>query len=167
MSSLQAITFAFCLFSSHPSVHPDLSICPTPALQDLRRKMDKRKWHKPTSPADVFCILFCLFSSDFCTEVHHCHFTCSFRRSDLNVASGSGPQAEEKFWRELDEVIRGIPRGKRKAIGADFDEHVGEGKRLNGKFAVQDRDVQGHIVVDGDRCSEIIFFQKTVEHRAT
>ncbi|KAI5105627.1 hypothetical protein C0J45_5299 [Silurus meridionalis] len=42
---------------------------------------------------------------------------------------GCEMEEKEKFWSKLDEVVEGEPRNERLVIGADFNEHVGEGNR--------------------------------------
>ncbi|KAK3520129.1 hypothetical protein QTP70_014637, partial [Hemibagrus guttatus] len=64
----------------------------------------------------------------------------------LNVVSGYAPQVgceleeKERFWSELDEVMKSIPMGERVVIGADFNGHVGEGntgdEEVMGRFGV-------------------------------
>ncbi|KAI5108302.1 hypothetical protein C0J45_1896 [Silurus meridionalis] len=53
----------------------------------------------------------------------------------INVISAYAPlvgcemEEKERFWNELDQVVDGVPRKERLVIGADFNGHVGEGKR--------------------------------------
>ncbi|KAI5607898.1 hypothetical protein C0J50_9758 [Silurus asotus] len=53
----------------------------------------------------------------------------------INVISAYASQVgcemeeKEKFWSKLDEVVEEVPRNKILVIGADFNGHVGEGKR--------------------------------------
>ncbi|KAI5090485.1 hypothetical protein C0J45_19346 [Silurus meridionalis] len=53
----------------------------------------------------------------------------------INAISAYAPQVgcemNEKFWRELDKVLQGVPRNEKLVIGADFNAHVGEGNRYD------------------------------------
>ncbi|KAF7702422.1 hypothetical protein HF521_001705 [Silurus meridionalis] len=76
----------------------------------------------------------------------------------INVISAYAPQVgcemeeKEKFWSELDEVVKGVPRNERLVIGADFIGHVGEGNRgdeeVMGRYGFKERNVEGQMVVD-------------------
>ncbi|KAK3518346.1 hypothetical protein QTP86_018579, partial [Hemibagrus guttatus] len=99
----------------------------------------------------------------------------------LNVVSGYAPQVgceleeKERFWSELDEVMKSIPTGERVVIGADFNGHVGEGNRgdeeVMGKFGVKERNLEGQMVVDFAKMMDMAvvntYFQKREEHRVT
>ncbi|MCI4382160.1 hypothetical protein PGIGA_G00260590 [Pangasianodon gigas] len=99
----------------------------------------------------------------------------------LNVVSGYAPQVgceleeKERFWSELDEVIESIPTGERVVIGADFNEHVGEGntgdEEVMGKFGVKERNLEGQMVVDFAKRMDMAvvntYFQKREKHRVT
>ncbi|KAK3535543.1 hypothetical protein QTP70_016813, partial [Hemibagrus guttatus] len=99
----------------------------------------------------------------------------------LNVVSGYAPQVgceleeKERFWSELDEVMESIPTGERLVIGADFNEHVGEGNRgdeeVMGRFGVKERNLEGQMVVDFAKRMDMAvvntYFQKREEHRVT
>ncbi|MCJ8733560.1 hypothetical protein PDJAM_G00224980 [Pangasius djambal] len=99
----------------------------------------------------------------------------------LNVVSGYAPQVgceleeKERFWSELDEVIKNIPTGERVVIGADFNGHVGEGntgdEEVMGKFGVKERNLEGQMVVDFAKRVDMAvvntYFQKREEHRVT
>ncbi|KAK3566553.1 hypothetical protein QTP86_000616 [Hemibagrus guttatus] len=99
----------------------------------------------------------------------------------LNVVSGYAPQVgweleeKERFWSELDEVMESIPTGERVVIGADFNGHVGEGKRgdeeVMGKFGVKERNLEGQMLVDFAKRIDMAvvntYFQKREEHRVT
>ncbi|KAK3524360.1 hypothetical protein QTP70_028024, partial [Hemibagrus guttatus] len=99
----------------------------------------------------------------------------------LNVVSGYAPQVgceleeKERFWSELDEVMESIPTGERVVIGADFNGHVGEENRgdeeVMGKFGVQERNLEGQMVVDFAKRMDMAvvntYFQKREEHRVT
>ncbi|KAK3520366.1 hypothetical protein QTP70_024045 [Hemibagrus guttatus] len=99
----------------------------------------------------------------------------------LNVVSGYAPQVgceleeKERFWSELDEVMESIPTGERVVIGADFNEHVGEGnagdEEVMGKFGVKERNLEGQMVVDFAKRMDMgvvnTYFQKREEHRVT
>ncbi|KAK3545108.1 hypothetical protein QTP70_000787 [Hemibagrus guttatus] len=96
-------------------------------------------------------------------------------------ARGYAPQVgceleeKERFWSELDEVMESIPTGERVVIGADFNGHVGEGNRgdeeVMGKFGVQERNLEGQMVVDFAKRTDMgvvnTYFQKREEHRVT
>ncbi|KAK3549643.1 hypothetical protein QTP86_005388 [Hemibagrus guttatus] len=99
----------------------------------------------------------------------------------LNVVSGYAPQVgceleeKERFWSELDEVMESIPTGERVVIGADFNGHVGEGntgdEEVMGKFGVNERNLEGQMVVDFAKRMDMAvvntYFQKREEHRVT
>ncbi|MCJ8735585.1 hypothetical protein PDJAM_G00248890 [Pangasius djambal] len=99
----------------------------------------------------------------------------------LDVVSGYAPQVgceleeKERFWSELDEVIESIPTGERVVIGADFNGHVGEGntgdEEVMGKFGVEERNLEGQMVVDFAKRMDMAvvntYFQKREEHRVT
>ncbi|KAK3554907.1 hypothetical protein QTP86_000945 [Hemibagrus guttatus] len=99
----------------------------------------------------------------------------------LNVVGGYAPQVgceleeKERFWSELDEVMESIPTGERVVIGADFNEHVGEGntgdEEVMGKFGVKERNLEGQMVVDFAKRMDMgvvnTYFQKREEHRVT
>ncbi|KAK3566834.1 hypothetical protein QTP86_004561 [Hemibagrus guttatus] len=99
----------------------------------------------------------------------------------LNVVSSYAPQIgceleeKERFCTELDEVMESIPTGERVVIGADFNGHVGEGntgdKEVMGKFGVNERNLEGQMVVDFAKRMDMgvvnTYFQKREEHRVT
>ena len=62
-------------------------------------------------------------------------------------AVGCGLEEKEKFWSELDGVIKSIPRGERVLLQADFNGYVGKGNRgdeeVMGRFGVKDRNLEG------------------------
>ena len=53
----------------------------------------------------------------------------------LNVLSAYAPQVgceleeKERFWRDMDELLEGVPMEERVLLGADFNAHVGEGNQ--------------------------------------
>ncbi|MCJ8736042.1 hypothetical protein PDJAM_G00254280 [Pangasius djambal] len=99
----------------------------------------------------------------------------------LNIVSGYASQVgceleeKERFWSESDEVIESNPTGERVVIGADFNRHVGEGNRgdeeVMGKFGVEERNLEGQMVVDFAKRMDMsvvnTYFQKREEHRVT
>ncbi|KAK3545109.1 hypothetical protein QTP70_000788 [Hemibagrus guttatus] len=84
-------------------------------------------------------------------------------------------EEKERFWSELDEVMESIPTGERVVIGADFNDHVGEGNRgdeeVMGKFGVKERNLEGQMVVDFVKRMDMgvvnTYFQKREEFRVT
>ncbi|KAK3552021.1 hypothetical protein QTP70_031592, partial [Hemibagrus guttatus] len=84
-------------------------------------------------------------------------------------------EEKERFCSELDEVIESIPTRERVVIGADFNEHVGEGntgdEEVMGKFGVKERNLEGQMVVDFAKRMDMAvvntYFQKMGEHRVT
>ncbi|KAK3561616.1 hypothetical protein QTP86_010765 [Hemibagrus guttatus] len=84
-------------------------------------------------------------------------------------------EEKERFWSELDEVMESIPTGERVVIGADFNEHVGEGntgdEEVMGEFGVKERNLEGQMVVDFAKRMDMAvvntYFQKREEHRVT
>uniref|UniRef100_A0A8C4R3Y4 Endonuclease/exonuclease/phosphatase domain-containing protein n=1 Tax=Eptatretus burgeri TaxID=7764 RepID=A0A8C4R3Y4_EPTBU len=98
----------------------------------------------------------------------------------MNVISAYAPQVgcemEEKkyFWSELDEVVESVSKDERVVIGADFNGHVGEGNRddkeVMGRYGVNERNVEGQMVVDFAKRMEMAvintYFKKE-EHRVT
>ncbi|KAK3531886.1 hypothetical protein QTP70_034392, partial [Hemibagrus guttatus] len=84
-------------------------------------------------------------------------------------------EENERFWSELDEVMKSIPTGERVVIGADFNRHVGEGntgdEEVMGKFGVKERNLEGQMVVDFAKRMDMAvvntYFQKREEHRVT
>ncbi|KAK3562420.1 hypothetical protein QTP86_033655 [Hemibagrus guttatus] len=96
-------------------------------------------------------------------------------RSSGTIKVGCELEEKERFWSELDEVMESIPTGERVVIGADFNEHVGEGNRgdeeVMGKFGVKERNLEGQMVVDFAKRMDMAvvntYFQKRKEHRVT
>ncbi|KAK3530300.1 hypothetical protein QTP86_023925, partial [Hemibagrus guttatus] len=84
-------------------------------------------------------------------------------------------EEKERFWSELDEVMERIPTGGRVVIGVDFNGHVGEGntgdEEVMGKFGVNERNLEGQMVVDFAKRMDMgvinTYFQKREEHRVT
>ncbi|KAK3542063.1 hypothetical protein QTP86_011366 [Hemibagrus guttatus] len=82
-------------------------------------------------------------------------------------------EGRKRFWSELDEVMESIPTGERVVMGADFNEHVGEGntgdEEVMGKFGVKKRNLEGQTVVDFAKRMDMAvvntYFQKREEHR--
>ncbi|KAK3542081.1 hypothetical protein QTP86_012133 [Hemibagrus guttatus] len=94
----------------------------------------------------------------------------------LNYAAvGCELEEKERFWSELDEVMESILTGERVVIGADFNEHSGEGNRgdeeVMGKFGVKERNLEGQMIVDFAKRTDMAvvntYFQKREEHRVT
>ena len=65
----------------------------------------------------------------------------------MNIVGGFPPQFVREI-EELDEVIESVPREKRAAIRGDFNGHVGERNRDDGRLGVKERDQEGQMVMD-------------------
>ncbi|KAG2470516.1 CFDP2 protein, partial [Polypterus senegalus] len=72
----------------------------------------------------------------------------------------------DDFWSELNEVMNSVPKRQKLVIGADFNGHVGEGKRgdeeVMGRYGVKERNEEGKMIVDfakkhGHGCGEYVF----------
>ncbi|KAI5609143.1 hypothetical protein C0J50_6145, partial [Silurus asotus] len=95
----------------------------------------------------------------------------------IHVISAYAPQVgcemeeKDKFWSELDEVVEGEPRKERLVIGADFNGHVGEGNRGDGRYGFKERNVEGQMLVDFAKRMEMAvlnaYFEKMEDHRVT
>ena len=78
--------------------------------------------------------------------------------SILNIVSAYSPQVnnsmEEKndFWEDLDGLIESISKEERIVLGADLNEHVGEGnigdEEIMGRYGAGTRNKEGSMVVD-------------------
>ena len=76
----------------------------------------------------------------------------------LNVLSAYAPQVgceleeKERFWRDMDELLEGVPMEERVLLGADFNAHVGEGNQggaeVMGKYGFGQRNDEGQKMVD-------------------
>ena len=76
----------------------------------------------------------------------------------LNVLSAYAPQVgceleeKERFWRDMDELLEGVPIEERVLLGADFNAHVGEGNQgdaeVLGKYGFGQKNDEGQKVVD-------------------
>ena len=76
----------------------------------------------------------------------------------LNVISVYAPQVgciqeeKEAFWLDLDETVKKIPKNERMVVGADLNEHIGEGNNCDeefmGRHGLGKRNNEGQAVVD-------------------
>ena len=99
----------------------------------------------------------------------------------LNVLSAYAPQVgceleeKERFWRDMDELLEGVPIEERVLLGADFNAHVGEGNQgdaeVMGKHGFGQRNDEGQKVVDfaksGDMAVVNTYYMKKAEHSIT
>ena len=99
----------------------------------------------------------------------------------LNVLSAYAPQVgcdleeKERFWRDMDKLLEGVPIEERVLLGADFNAHVGEGNQgdaeVMGKCGFEQRNDEGQKVVDfaksGDMAVVNTYYMKKAEHRIT
>ena len=99
----------------------------------------------------------------------------------MTVISAYAPQVgglreeKDKFWTDLDEVVKSIPKEERLMIGADFNGHVGEGNRgddnVMGRYGDKARNSEGQMLVDFATIMEMAvvntYFKKSEEHRVT
>ncbi|KAG2463133.1 CFDP2 protein, partial [Polypterus senegalus] len=99
----------------------------------------------------------------------------------MNVVSAYAPQVgcvmgeKEDFWSELDEVMNSVPKGQRVVIGADFNGHVGEGKRgdeeVMARYGIKERNEKGQRIVDFTKRMDMAvvntYFKKREEHKVT
>ena len=101
--------------------------------------------------------------------------------SILNIVSAYAPQVNNNigekndFWEDLDGLIESISKEERIVLGADFNEHVGEGnignEEIMGRYRAGTRIKEGSMVVDfGKRMDlEIVntYLKKKDKHRVT
>ncbi|KAI5091803.1 hypothetical protein C0J45_19009 [Silurus meridionalis] len=76
----------------------------------------------------------------------------------INVISAYTPKVvckmkeKEKFWSELNEMVKSELWKERLVIGGDFNGHVGEGKKgdeeVIGRYGLKERNVEGQMMVD-------------------
>ena len=99
----------------------------------------------------------------------------------LNIISAYAPQEgrireeKETFWLDLDETVEKIPRNERIVVGADLNEHVGEGnngdEECMGRHGLGKRNNQGQAVIDFAKRRELAitntYFVKKPAHRVT
>ena len=84
-------------------------------------------------------------------------------------------EEKDNFCTDVDEVVESIPKEERVAIGANFNERVGEGNRGNenimGRYGDKARNAEGQMVVDfATRMEMAVFntyFKKMEEDRVT
>ncbi|XP_009775341.1 uncharacterized protein [Nicotiana sylvestris] len=101
--------------------------------------------------------------------------------STLNVISTYVPQmgldeeVKRRFWKALDEVVRGIPPTEKLFIGDDFNGHIGSSAsgygEVHGGFGFGDRNGGGTSLLDFARAFELVIvntmFPKREEHLVT
>ena len=99
----------------------------------------------------------------------------------LNVISAYVPHVgcevreKEEFWREMDEVIQGIPGHEDVVIGGDMNGHVGSEKleyeRVHGGYGFGERNEAGEKVLDYAASYGLAimntYFKKREEHYIT
>ena len=99
----------------------------------------------------------------------------------MNAISAYAPQMgcelEEKegFWNDLDEIVESVHKGERVLIGADLNEHVGEGSRgdeeVMGRHGFKERNLEGQMVVDFAKRIQMAvlytYFRKKEKQRVT
>ena len=89
------------------------------------------------------------------------------KRSILNIVSAYAPQVnysmKEKndFWEDLDGSIESILKEERIVLGADLNEHVGEGsigdEEIMGRYGAGTRNKEGSMVVDFGKRMDYLF----------
>ena len=101
--------------------------------------------------------------------------------SILNIVSAYAPQVnnsmEEKkdFWEDLDGLIESVAKEERIVLGADLNEHAGEGnignKEIMERYGAGTRNKEGSMVMDfGKRMDLAVvntYFKKKDEYRVT
>ena len=79
------------------------------------------------------------------------------KESILNIVSTYAPQVNDSmeknyFWEDLDGLIESISKEERIVLGADLNEHVGEGnigdEEIMGRYGAGTRNKEGSMVVD-------------------
>ena len=88
-----------------------------------------------------------------------------------------GCELEEKedFWNDLDEMVESVHKRERALIGADLNEHVGEGNRgdeeVMGRHSFKERNLEDKMVVDFAKRMQMTvlntYFRKKEEQRVT
>ena len=99
----------------------------------------------------------------------------------LNVVSAYAPQIgceeslKEEFWREMDEIVQGIPGREDIVIGGDMNGHLGSNRtgyeRVHGGYGFGERNYMGERVLDFAQAYELAivntFYRKREEHYIT
>ena len=103
------------------------------------------------------------------------------KESILNIVSAYAPQVnnsmeeENEFWQDLDRLIESVSKQERIVLGADVNEHVGEGnigdEEIMGTYDVRMRNKEGSMVVNFAKRMDLAivntYFKKKDEHRVT
>ncbi|XP_026427242.1 craniofacial development protein 2-like isoform X1 [Papaver somniferum] len=99
----------------------------------------------------------------------------------LNVISASAAQvyvsedAKQKFWEDLNGLVRGVPSSERLIIGGDFHGHVGRSRegfhRVHGGFGYGDKNQEGEEILNFALANDLMvantFFKKKESHIVT
>ncbi|KAI3874317.1 hypothetical protein MKX03_019465 [Papaver bracteatum] len=99
----------------------------------------------------------------------------------LNVISASAPQvgvsedAKQKFWEDLNGLVRGVPSSERLIIGGDFHGRVGSSRegfhRVHGGFGYGDKNQVGEEILNFALANDLMvantFFKKKQSHIVT
>ena len=63
-------------------------------------------------------------------------------------------EEKEAFWQDLNETVEKIPKNERIVVGADLNEHIGQGnnddEECMGKYGLGNRNNEEQAVVDFD-----------------
>ncbi|XP_019225944.1 PREDICTED: craniofacial development protein 2-like [Nicotiana attenuata] len=100
---------------------------------------------------------------------------------NLNIISAYAPLAgldeeiKRRFWKDLDEMVRGIPHTEKLFIGGDFNDHIGatfgEYDDVHSDFGYGDRNGGATSLLDFARMFDLVIakssFPKKMEHLVT
>ncbi|XP_059285611.1 uncharacterized protein LOC132039083 [Lycium ferocissimum] len=89
--------------------------------------------------------------------------------------TGQDEEIKRRFWKDLDEVVRGFPHSEKLFLGGNFNGHIGTSARgyddVHGGFGFGDKNEGGTALLDFVRAFNLVIanfsFQKREEHLVT
>ena len=80
---------------------------------------------------------------------------------------------KNNFWEDLDGLIESVSKQEKIILGADLNEHVGQGKlggeEIMGRYGARTRNKEGSMVVEFAKRMDLVifntYFKKKDEHR--